>query len=133
MKLTYKKLLGEIKPSLEALANVEYKHTTPVAHLLNIAENIAVIELKEKAYTATKTKILDSLVEKDDSGNPKVTFLAGRSEYVLTDENLKKWESRFAELQSQEIEINLHKIEKAHLEGIKIKPIDLKGCLDLLK
>tara|TARA_R110000787_G_scaffold11722_9_gene38488 strand:+ start:1085 stop:1495 length:411 start_codon:yes stop_codon:yes gene_type:complete len=134
IKVSYTKLIDEIKPSLEKLGNIVYKEDTPISHLLNIAENLERIEVNTKSFWSTREKLLEGLVEKDKDGKPKQEVgESGNAEYVLTNENKAKWSVKFQELRETEIEVDLHTIEKKNLEGAKLTALDLKGCFLLLK
>lgn len=130
---TYAELLDNIKPSLEALADIEYGEKTPISHILNVAENLDKIEGKAKLFLDTRKKLLDGYVEKDSKGNPKTKVVEGREEYVLTNANKNKWNARFEELRNEKVELELAKINREHLEGVKIKPNHIRGCLRLLE
>ena len=135
-KLSYAKLLYEIKPSLEAISTLKYPIKTPMSFHLSIAENLEKIESQSKAFWETRNKILASLAEKDKGGEPKKFYNeeTKQEEYELSDANKIIWGEKLDELKKQEVKIDLQLIDKKHFEGVDgLKPIYLKGILSIFK
>lgn len=135
IKLTYTKLLDEVKPCLEMLSNLDYSDKTPISHLFDIAENLSKVEDKSKVFWEIREKLIEPFIEKDEDGKPKKeTFEDGQTSFVFTDENKDLWQEKYTELRETEVEVDLKKMMKKHFEGAKeLKPLYLKGIMMLLK
>jgi len=134
-KLTYSKLLDELKPTLDAVSQLKYPIKTPMSFHLAVAENIEKIETLSKTFWDVRNKILTSLSEKDEKGQPKKELNAnGQQEFVLTDESRIVWVEKLQELKSQEVKVNLVELERKHFEGVEgLMPAYFVGLLPILK
>ena len=134
MKITYGVLVNDINPSLLEISKLGFPVKVPIAHHLIIAENLIEIEKAAKIFWDTRTKILKELSIKDENGEPIVSIINEASSYKFSDENLIIWNVKFRELENEEVEINLKKLDKINFEGVEgITPAILKGIYRLLK
>ena len=135
VKMTYGKLLDEVKPCLEMLNNLDYGENTPVSHLFDLADNLSAAEDRAKAFWDLREKLIEPFIEKDEDGEmKKEKDENGRENFVITDENKEEWGKKFQELRETEVEIDFKKLTKKNFEGAKeCKPLYLKGIRLLVK
>ena len=138
MKKIKKKSYQEANEMLESynkLSDLEYPIETDVVHLISIAENIKSISEKTKTFWETRTKIMESLAEKDKNGKIKKKHNedVGFYEYIFSSENKIIWEEKLEELRNTEVEIEIYFLEKSNFKDVKgLKPSYLVGILDTL-
>jgi len=135
-KITYRTLLNKTAPSLSAIAGLTYPKGVPISHHMDIAENIELINGKDKLFWETRNTILKSLAEKDKNGDAKkiVNDETKQSEFDLTDENRLIFSEKLEELNEKEVKINLKKLKRKNFEKVEgLKPIWLAGLLDILE
>jgi len=134
IKFKYSNLLDEVNPSLQAISKLEFPISVPVSHHMAIAQNLNEIEKVAKAFWDTRDKLLKSLCEKDEKGEPVIEVIENLSAYKFTDKNRVLWDSKFNELRSEEVEVELKNLKQEHFEGVSgLKPELLKGILPILE
>ena len=135
MKKTYQEA-NEMLESYNKLSDLEYPIETDVVHLISIAENIKSISEKTKTFWETRTKIMESLAEKDKDGEIKKKHNKELdiTEMIFSSKNRIIWGEKLEELRNTEVEIEISNLEKVNFKNVKgLKPLYLIGILDTLE
>jgi hypothetical protein len=136
MKLTYRQIIDEIKPSLEALNELSYPKNVSVEHHLALAENLDMCESKAKLFWDTRKKVLEDLADKDKEGKPVTQFNEElkMTELKLSIENKSVFQEKYDELKETKVDVQLKKMSKKSFNKVEgLKPAHLRGVILLLK
>lgn len=103
--------LGEVQIRLQGLVNIADKKF-PAKVSYAIMRNARVLESEYKDLDAQRIKICESYAEKDSEGKPQVKD----KNYVFLPENHEACNKEYGDLLSEEIEVDIHTIDKEELE-----------------
>ena len=118
--------LNEILTMNEGL-NVVLAKELPIKPAYWLARFLDKVSSEYKVMESTRTKLITKYAKKDKDGKPMTKKVKDGKpqEYDLTDDNMEKFQTEFAELGKEEFEIDFNPIKLSDLGDIKLKPIVL--------
>lgn len=111
MKITYQRLIDELAPGLQELA--QKPTSTKVAY--NVAKSIKAAQEAIEVFNSAKKNIIESLCKKDDKGKPVLE----NNSYVFEGDNQIEAQAKLAELVKTEIDVDLFPITINDIEQMK--------------
>lgn len=88
----------------------------PAKLSLAISRNVKRLQEESATYEKEREKICERLAEKGEDGLPIIVEKNGKSQYKLTDENLKILDKELAELLGTEIDVPIQMVDSSVLE-----------------
>ena len=96
------------------------------AHIAyRLYRNIELINKELEMYEKTRIKLLKSLANKDENGEPIIKKSDSQEFYDLPDENLKKFNESMFELINESVDLDLKKISLDDIDTIGLTPLQI--------
>ena len=95
-----------------------------------IAKNMKTLTAPKQVIDEKRFKLIKTYAEKDKNGNLKKNT---DGTTIFSEANIKECDKKLAALLSEDIDIELTKIEKSALANIKISPTLILGLMDILE
>lgn len=117
---------SEIVASYVGLINlVEKKEKYPVKFSFAITRNLKTLESVNKDFETERNKLLDIYNVKDADGEPAYKE-TGKIEIAAEQE--ENWKKDMEELLDIDVDVKVHKVSLADLDGINITAEDMLAC-----
>lgn len=95
-----------------------------------IAKNMKTLAVTKQVIDEKRFKIIKAYAEKDTNGNLKKNT---DGTIIFSETNAKEYDKKLTALLSEDIDIELTKIKKSALAGIKISPTLVLGLMNILE
>ena len=96
-------------------ANISYR----------LYRNIELINKELEMYEKTRIKLLKSLANKDENGEPIIKKNNNQEFYDLSDENLQKFNEDISKMVNESVELDLKKISLDDIDSVGLTPFQI--------
>ena len=121
MKLNISALINS-KEVFHILGNAQGL-STHIAYRLY--RNIELINKELEMYEKTRIKLLKSLANKDENGEPIIKKNNNQEFYDLSDENLQKFNEDISKMVNESVELDLKKISLDDIDSVGLTPFQI--------
>ncbi len=96
------------------------------AHIAyRLYRNIELINKELEMYEKTRIKLLKSLANKDENGEPIIKKNNNQEFYDLSDENLQKFNEDISKMVNESVELDLKKISLDDIDSVGLTPFQI--------
>lgn len=96
------------------------------AHIAyRLYRNIELINKELEMYEKTRIKLLKSLANKDENGEPIIKKNNNQEFYDLSDENLQKFNEDIFKMVNESVELDLKKISLDDIDSVGLTPFQI--------